>query len=70
MTPTPTERSYGCPFRESHFCTFGHAGSVITIEEDYNENGIICMRASIGGKHLNQCDADDCPLKLNEHGTD
>lgn len=63
---TPTD-SYECPFRESHFCTFGHAGSVITIEEDYNENGIIAIQASIKGRYLNQCNADNCPLKHNDY---
>lgn len=63
---TPTD-FYNCPFRESHFCTFGHSGSIITIEEDYNENGIIAIRASIGGRYLNHCDANDCPLKDNDY---
>lgn len=67
MTMTLTENPYECPFRESHFCTFGHEGSVITIEEDYNENGIIAIQASIGDRYLNQCDADDCPLKHNDY---
>ncbi len=67
---TLTNKSYECPFRESHFCTFGHAGSVITIEEDYNENGIISTRASIGGQYLKQCDADDCPLIQNDYDPD
>lgn len=63
MTMTPTESLYECPFRVLHFCAFGHSGSVITIEEDYNEKGIIARRASLGGRYLNHCDADDCPLK-------
>lgn len=67
---TPTENPYECPFRELHFCTFGHAGSTITIEEDYNENGIIAKQASIRGRYLNQCDADDCPLKHNDYAPD
>lgn len=70
MTMTPNENPYDCYFRELHFCTFGHAGSVITIEEDYNENGIIAVQASISGRYLNQCDVDDCPLKHNDHDPD
>lgn len=70
MKTIRTDKSYGCPFRVSHFCTFGHIGSVITIEEDYNENGIIAKRASIRGRYLNQCDADDCPLKHDDYDPD
>ncbi len=57
-----TDRPHECYFRESHYCTFGHAGSVITIEEDYNENGKIAVQASIGGVSLRMCDTDDCSL--------
>lgn len=70
MTQTPNKKSYECPFRESFFCTFGHSGSVITIEEDYNENGIIACRASVGSRNLKHCDVDDCPLKHNDNAPD
>lgn len=59
MTDHPTD----CPFRELLYCTFGHAGNVITIREDYNENGIIAKQASIRGVTLHQCNVDGCPLR-------
>ena len=63
---TTTDRPHECFFRESFFCTFGHTGNVITIEEDYNENGIIAVKAFIGGVRLRMCDTDDCPLLKND----
>lgn len=66
MTMTPTDRPHECYFRESHYCTFGHAGSVITTKEYYNENGKIAEQASISGVTLRICYADDCPLLKHE----
>ena len=62
MTMTPTDRVHECYFRESHYCTFGHAGRVITIDEYYNENGKIAEQASISGVTLRTCSTDGCPL--------
>lgn len=52
--------------KNGHYCTLGNSGRVVTIEEGFNENGKFYERASVAGKSLRPCYADDCPLKQND----
>lgn len=66
MTMTPTEQRPDCYYRYGRYCTLGDSGRVVTIEEGFNENGKFYERASIAGKGLRLCNADDCPLKQTD----
>lgn len=66
MTPTTTDHRPDCYYRYAHYCTLGDSGRVVTIEEGFNENGKFYERASVAGKSLRLCNADDCPLKQND----